>query len=198
MTIEGLQHTHQHSLRALSVASRPIYQVKCSLTFWDIFWHTLGWSLLSIATLGIGFFIAPYSLARKIADNTVIIGQDKCILYPHTKSTLRSDFTVGEIIGWVLVCYLSVGWLLPFFYIAVHRRVFNSVQVYASIKSTVMEIGSVCSLPGIYQNNCTHRCQIVVNQGDTFPPCPICQNSNTTWLLLQPVVNEDFTGTEFQ
>ena len=196
MSLEGVQKTHQHSLRELSIVNTPVYQVKCSLTFWDIFVHVIGWSLLSIVTLGIGFFLAPYSLIRLIANNTILIDKDGNTLYPHSDASIGNDFTIPGMLGWILVCYLTLGGLLPFFYIAVYRRGVNSIQIHASIETTIINTSDICATSGIYQNNCRCRSQIAINKGDVFPLCPKCQNPNTTWLLVQPVVNEEFIGTD--
>ena len=48
-----------------------------------------------------------------------------------------------------------------------------------------MSTGQKCTRSGIYQGVCSHRPQIALSNGDTFPPCSPGRHA-VTWRLIQP------------
>lgn len=47
--------------------------------------------------------------------------------------------------------------------------------------------GSKCTQSGIYVSSCSHRTQIALSKGDTFPPCAV--HGAVTWTLIQATRN---------
>ncbi len=48
--------------------------------------------------------------------------------------------------------------------------------------------GKKCDRSGIYQSNCSHKIQIALSKGDTFPPCRE-GNHGVSWTLLRATHN---------
>jgi hypothetical protein len=51
-----------------------------------------------------------------------------------------------------------------------------------------MSTGQKCPQSGIYRSVCTHRTEIALSRGDTFPPCGAGRHA-VTWSLIRATVN---------
>jgi len=86
------------------------------------------WILLTIVTLGLASFIAPYYVLSSIINKTSIVdenGQRLC--------QLKVNFTLAEIIGhaviWVLLAIVTLGLAVFVYYYMVMKKVLNRTEI---------------------------------------------------------------------
>jgi uncharacterized membrane protein YjgN (DUF898 family) len=86
------------------------------------------WILLTIVTLGLASFIAPYYILSAIINKTSIIDQNGQRL-----AQLKVNFTLAEIIGhaviWVLLAIVTLGLALIVYYYMVMKKVLNRTEI---------------------------------------------------------------------
>ncbi len=86
------------------------------------------WLLLTIVTLGLASFIAPYYILSAIINKTSIIDQNGQRL-----AQLKVNFTLAEIIGhaviWVLLAIVTLGLALIVYYYMVMKKVLNRTEI---------------------------------------------------------------------
>lgn len=86
------------------------------------------WILLTIVTLGLASFIAPYYVLSSIINKTSIVDENGRRL-----SQLKVTFTLAEIIGhaviWVLLAIVTLGLALIVYYYMVMKKVLNRTEI---------------------------------------------------------------------
>ncbi len=86
------------------------------------------WLLLTIVTLGLASFIAPYYILSSIINKTSIVDETGRRL-----SQLKVTFTLAEIIGhaviWVLLAIVTLGLALIVYYYMVMKKVLNRTEI---------------------------------------------------------------------
>jgi hypothetical protein len=86
------------------------------------------WLLLTIVTLGLASFVAPYYILSSIINKTSIVDANGQQL-----SQLKVNFTLAEIIGhaviWVLLAIVTLGLALIIYYYMVMKKVLNRTEI---------------------------------------------------------------------
>ena len=86
------------------------------------------WILLTIVTLGLAAFVAPYYVLSGVLNKTWIIDENGQRL-----SRLRVNFTLAEIIGhaviWILLTIVTLGLALLVYYYMVIKKVLNRTEI---------------------------------------------------------------------
>ncbi len=86
------------------------------------------WILLTIVTLGLAAFVAPYYILSAIINKTWIVDENGQRL-----SQLKVNFTLAEIVGhaviWVLLAIVTLGLALIIYYYMVMKKVLNRTEI---------------------------------------------------------------------
>lgn len=86
------------------------------------------WVLISIITLGLGLFVAPYYILKAPINRTKLIASDGTVL-----ASLHVEVNLAEIIGhmiiWVLLSIVTFGLAIILYQFAVMKRLLNAVVV---------------------------------------------------------------------
>ena len=86
------------------------------------------WILLTIVTLGLASFIAPYYVFSSIINKTWIVDENGQRL-----SQLNVNFTLAEIVGhaviWVLLAFVTLGLAIIVYYYMVTKKVLNRTEI---------------------------------------------------------------------
>ena len=90
------------------------------------------WVLLTIVTLGLASFVAPYYILSSIINKTWIVDENGQRL-----SQLKVSFTLAEIIGhaviWVLLTLVTLGLALIVYYYMVAKKVLNQTEIVGHV-----------------------------------------------------------------
>ena len=104
------------------------YRLSCDYSVAEGVGTILIWVLLSIVTLGLALFVAPYYLFKAPINRTRLIDATG-----ETVGTLHVDVNLGEIIGhgllWVLLTIVTFGLALIVYQFAVIKRLLNAVVI---------------------------------------------------------------------
>ncbi|HUS56142.1 MAG TPA: DUF6693 family protein [Thermohalobaculum sp.] len=86
------------------------------------------WLLLTIVTLGLASFVAPYYVLSSIINQTWIADQNG-----QRMAHLKVNFTLAEIVGhaviWVLLTIVTLGLALIVYYYMVMKKVLNRTEI---------------------------------------------------------------------
>ena len=86
------------------------------------------WILLTIVTLGLASFVAPYYVLSSIINKTWIVDENG-----KRHSQLNVNFTLAEIIGhaviWVLLAIVTLGLAIIVYYYMVAKKVLNRTEI---------------------------------------------------------------------
>ena len=86
------------------------------------------WILLTIVTLGLASFVAPYYVLSSIINKTTIVDENGQRL-----AQLKVNFTLAEIIGhaviWVLLAIVTLGLAVFVYYYMVMKKVLNRTEI---------------------------------------------------------------------
>jgi uncharacterized membrane protein YjgN (DUF898 family) len=86
------------------------------------------WLLLTIVTLGLASFVAPYYIFSAIINKTWIVDENGQRL-----SQLKVNFTLAEIVGhaviWVLLAVVTLGLAIIVYYYMVTKKVLNRTEM---------------------------------------------------------------------
>ncbi len=86
------------------------------------------WILLTIVTLGLASFIAPYYILSSIINKTSIVDENGQRL-----SQLKVNFTLAEIIGhaviWIILAIVTLGLAIFIYYYMVMKKVLNRTEI---------------------------------------------------------------------
>ncbi|KAF0175303.1 MAG: hypothetical protein FD162_606 [Rhodobacteraceae bacterium] len=86
------------------------------------------WVIISILTLGLGLFVAPYYILKAPINRTKLIAADGSVI-----GQLHVDVVLTEIIGhaviWVLLSIITLGLALIVYQFAVMKRLLNGVVI---------------------------------------------------------------------
>ncbi len=86
------------------------------------------WILLTIVTLGLASFVAPYYVLSSIINKTWIVDENG-----QRHSQLNVNFTLAEIIGhaviWVLLAIVTLGLAIIVYYYMVAKKVLNRTEI---------------------------------------------------------------------
>jgi uncharacterized membrane protein YjgN (DUF898 family) len=86
------------------------------------------WILLTIVTLGLASFVAPYYVLSSIINKTWIVDENG-----RRHSQLNVNFTLAEIVGhaviWVLLAIVTLGLAIIVYYYMVAKKVLNRTEI---------------------------------------------------------------------
>ena len=104
------------------------HRLKCDFSVSEGIGTVIIWVLISVVTLGLGLFVAPYYLFKAPINRTSLIGPDGNVV-----GKFHVDVSLSEIIGhaviWVLLSIITLGFALILYQFAVIKRLLNGVQV---------------------------------------------------------------------
>lgn len=103
-------------------------RLKCEFGIADAIGSVVIWVLLSIVTLGLAAFVAPYYIYSAVVNRTLLIDQNG-----HRLGQLKVNFTLAEIVGhaviWLLVSIVTLGLAVIIYYYMVLRKVLDRTEV---------------------------------------------------------------------
>ena len=86
------------------------------------------WILISIVTLGLGLFVAPYYILKAPINRTKLIAGDGTVV-----GSLYVEFNLAEILGhmiiWVFLTIITLGFALVLYQFSVMKHLLNAVVV---------------------------------------------------------------------
>lgn len=112
------------NLRATLIHGR----VSVGFTMMDIVGHIIIWTIISVVTLGIGFFFWPYA-ASKLIINSISIYDSSDNKVGRLNCTLSAGQQVGHIIVWILISIVTLGLGVPFYLFGVIRTALNQTEI---------------------------------------------------------------------
>jgi len=103
-------------------------RLSCAFSVTEGIGHVLIWVLLTILTLGLALFVAPYYfLKAPINKTTVVDGAGR------TVGRLVVDVNLAEVVGhaviWVILTILTLGLALILYQFSVIKRLLNAVVI---------------------------------------------------------------------
>lgn len=103
-------------------------RLHCEFGVADAIGSVIIWLLLTIVTLGLAAFVAPYYIFSEIVNKTWLVDADG-----HRLGQLNVNFTLAEIIGhaviWVLLAIVTLGLALVIYYYMVLRKVLDRTEI---------------------------------------------------------------------
>lgn len=104
------------------------YRLKCDFSVSEGIGTVIIWVLLTIVTLGLALFVAPYYIFKAPINRTSLIGPDGVAM-----GRLHVDVHLSEVIGhaviWLLLSIITLGLALIVYQFAVIKRLLNGVEV---------------------------------------------------------------------
>ena len=86
------------------------------------------WILISIVTLGLGLFVAPYYILKAPINRTKLIAGDGTVV-----GSLYVEVNLAEILGhmiiWVFLTIITLGFALVLYQFSVMKHLLNAVVV---------------------------------------------------------------------
>ena len=86
------------------------------------------WVIISVVTLGLGLFVAPYYIFKGPINKTKVLTRDGTLV-----GTLHVEVGLAEIVGhmfvWVLLSIVTLGFALILYQFAVIKRLLNGVVI---------------------------------------------------------------------
>ena len=103
-------------------------RLSCSYSVSEGIGHVIVWVLLTIVTLGLALFVAPYYFLKAPINKTTVMDSSG-----RTVGRLKVDFSLSEIVGhaviWVLLTIVTLGLALILYQFSVIKRVLNAVVI---------------------------------------------------------------------
>jgi flagellar basal body-associated protein FliL len=103
-------------------------ELKCEFGIADAIGMVVIWVLLTIVTLGLAAFVAPYYLFSAVVNKTSLVDDSGRRL-----GRLKVNFTLAEIVGhaviWLLLTIVTLGLALIVYYYMVLRKVLDRTEV---------------------------------------------------------------------
>ncbi|NGQ90504.1 hypothetical protein G5V65_06310 [Rhodobacter sp. HX-7-19] len=104
------------------------HKLKCDFTVSEGIGTVIIWVLLTIVTLGLGLFIAPYYIFKAPINRTSLVAPDGRVV-----GKLHVEVGLGEIIGhaviWLLLSIITLGLAAIVYQFAVLKRLLNGVEI---------------------------------------------------------------------
>ena len=101
---------------------------QCDFSIGEAIGSFIIWILLTIVTLGLASFVAPYYVLSAIINKTWIIDENGRKL-----AQLQVNFTLAEIVGhaviWVLLALVTLGLAIIVYYYMVAKKVLNRTKI---------------------------------------------------------------------
>lgn len=94
--------------------------LRSSLSMGAAITHVVLWIVISIVTLGIGLAFWPYAASKLLADTTTVLDASGTIV-GRLECRLSAGSQIGHIILWYVLCLVTLGLALPFYYVGVAR-----------------------------------------------------------------------------
>lgn len=91
---------------------------KSDLSVIDIIGHLIIWILLSLVTLGLGFFVFPYYMVRFIINHTSVLDKQTGNLIGKLKCDIELSSIIGYIILWTFLSIITFG---LFYFIFIYK-----------------------------------------------------------------------------
>jgi hypothetical protein len=112
----------------MSILIPPGCRLSCDFSVAEGIGTLVLWVLISIVTLGLGLFVAPYYLLKSPINRTRLVGPDGAVL-----GVLHVEVNLAEVIGhaliWVLLSIVTLGFALLLYQFAVVKRLLNAVVI---------------------------------------------------------------------
>lgn len=112
----------------MAVIIPPGCRLSCDYSVAEGIGTLILWLLISIVTLGLGLFVAPYYILKSPINRTRLVGPDGAVL-----GTLHVEVNLAEVIGhaliWVVLSIVTLGLALLLYQFAVIKRLLNAVVV---------------------------------------------------------------------
>ena len=112
----------------MAILIPPGCRLSCDFSVAEGIGTVILWVLISIVTLGLGLFVAPYYILKSPINRTTLVGPDGAVL-----GKLHVDVNLAEVIGhaiiWVLLSIITLGLALILYQFAVVKRLLNAVVV---------------------------------------------------------------------
>lgn len=106
----------------------PGFRLHCDYGVTEGIGTVVLWVLLTIVTLGLALFVAPYYILRAPINRTQLIAPDGGVV-----GTLHVDVSLSEVIGhaliWVVLTIVTFGLAMILYQFAVIKRLLNRVVV---------------------------------------------------------------------
>jgi len=103
-------------------------RLQCEFGVADAIGSVIIWLLLTIVTLGLAAFVAPYYIFSEIVNKTLLVDADG-----HRLGQLKVNFTLTEIVGhaviWLLLAVVTLGLALLVYYYMVLRKVLDRTEI---------------------------------------------------------------------
>lgn len=103
-------------------------KLRCTIGFWEMVGHIVLWIVISIFTLGIGAFFFVYSIQKMVINHTVLINRRGDEI-AHLSCEFSVVSSIGHVLLWILLCIVTLGLALPFYFYRVNRVVMNETEV---------------------------------------------------------------------
>jgi flagellar basal body-associated protein FliL len=107
-------------------------RLHCEFGVADAIGSFIIWVLLTIVTLGLAAFVAPYYIFSSVVNKTAVVDDGGRRL-----SQLQVTFTLGEIIGhaviWILLSIVTFGLAIFVYYYMVLRKVLNRTELQGAM-----------------------------------------------------------------
>lgn len=111
-------------------------RLKCEFGVADAIGSVVIWVLLTIVTLGLAAFVAPYYLFSAVVNKTALVDESGRRL-----GQFKVNFTLAEIIGhaviWILLAIVTLGLALIVYYYMVLRKVLDRTEVMSGHQGAV-------------------------------------------------------------
>ncbi|MBA3910015.1 MAG: hypothetical protein C0524_09015 [Rhodobacter sp.] len=112
----------------MSLPIAPGHRLSCDFSVSDGIGTVVLWVLLTIVTLGLALFVAPYYILQAPINRTSLIDPAGQVV-----GRLHVDVHLSEIVGhalvWVLLTIVTLGLALILYQFAVLKRMLNAVVV---------------------------------------------------------------------
>lgn len=104
------------------------HRLKCDFSVSEGIGTVIIWVIISILTLGLGLFVAPYYIFKAPINRTSLIAPDGSVV-----GKLHVEVGLSEIIGhaviWILLTIITLGLAMIVYQFAVIKRLLNGVEI---------------------------------------------------------------------
>lgn len=106
----------------------PGSRLSCAFSVTEGIGHVLIWVLLTVLTLGLALFVAPYYFLKAPINKTTVVDASG-----RTVGRLVVEVNLAEVVGhaviWVLLTILTLGLALILYQFSVIKRLLNAIVI---------------------------------------------------------------------
>lgn len=106
----------------------PGSRLSCAFSVSEGIGHVIVWVLLTVVTLGLALFVAPYYFLKAPINKTTVVDASARVV-----GRLHVDVNLSEIVGhavvWVLLTIVTLGLALILYQFSVIKRLLNAVVI---------------------------------------------------------------------